>query len=666
MLEDGDTSDGADIVRAYPQDCKAIIIGHKRTYAFTNLVPILGFSACSSIRENWEAIYENVTEETAFNEFRVFRRMLHDIGLDGRCSDDVFQALSTGSPVSQRDFQNYIEALRKRILDPADASFTNAGRSSAIKYLEALRNCLRRFADAGVLPAVELSLAGMYDELDEVRSPCFATLAMDAGRLTLIGDNDYENSVKFHRTNRDLLLALRKSLVDVFQEGQRMVNEGRRILNNPNLPPLPKIVQAIKDRAKLHGAKARAERGFAGLLEGSIDYVRGIAILIFRGLYRRGGTRGVSRNSLRSFLEKAGGVKLISKMAEPCSATLMAATIIVQIDTGWESSTVLNMDFDPFVGKITKNRITVRAIVSRKDRAGGKLRNAALIEDEDSDDLNPDVDVSVSVKERGNLTGYQVIRAYQDMTAHIRSEFPAAKAKKLWLSRGARTINMVIYLFFRQFLSQNSQHPEFGGLPLTRRSIKRTKYNVDAHSTIGNIGLARAKGDQSSDKLAFAYLSAPAVRGIFKHKIREYLEHFEAVVYSSVDELAVKIGIPSDVLERRKALGIENGLLELLADTDDVQSDPSQGFDARAKTLKPNDSGLRSLVIAGYSIDARWKEMSAKNPQRFLRTWVPWMALIRAMVIKIRTTRHRVRFRKILDDVRREIAEGTTFLLAVW
>ncbi|TBG63296.1 hypothetical protein ELG72_09660 [Rhizobium leguminosarum] len=655
---------GNDIVRTHPLDCKALIPAHKRSYSFTDLVPIFGFKACSKFRLQWESLYKDVNKETTRNEYLIFKRMLRDVGLSHGSGEPVFKALSSGRLPNQAQFQRYIEGLRNRILDPEDSSFTDAGQRSVVKYLEVLRNALARFAASNLLPRVELSLQGMYGDDDEVRSPCFAAIAIEAGRLKLDGDDDQDNALRFHVTNRNLLAALRSSLIDIFKAGKALVEEGRRLVNAPSIPPLAKIVRAMRVRAGLWGARSRAKRGLASLLDGPADYVKGIAIRAFKALFNRAKLE-ISRNSLKRLLQEAGGVELISKLAEPCNDTLMAATTVIQIDTGWESSTVLNMDVDPFVGTVRKNTVTVRAIVSRKGRARGKLRNAALVEMTD-EDIKPDKDVGIAVKERGEMTGYQVILAYKDMVADIRSEFPPAQAKKLWLSRGARSMNAVIYGAFRKFLERSVEHPVFGGLPLTRRSIKRTKYNIDAHSTIGNIGLARAHGDHASDKLAFAYLSAPAVRAIFKHKIREYIEQLDAVIYSSVDELAAKLGMPEDVLNRRRVLGIQNGLSELLLKQSKQAPMPTEDFVSTARTLKPDNDGLRSLVVAGFAIDARWEEMSAKNPGRFLRTWVPWMALIQAMVQRLKKTRHRVKFRQTLEQVRSEIAAGTLFLPILW
>lgn len=660
-----ETGSGADVVRAVPLECKALIARHKRSYSFTDLVPVYGYATCNQFAVFWERLYGDVNADTTYNEFRLFKRMLRDVALGGDDSAaDVFRALSSRSLVAPVSFRDYINRLRGRILDPEDTSFTNANGSSVVKYLETLRNCLNRFAGSHLLPLVELSTQGMYGDDLEAKTPCLATLAMEAGRLKLDGDNDRDNAVKFHVTNKELLAALRSSLVDVFKAAQLRFREGKRLLADPRVPSLGKIVRAIKARAKLCGAQARGKRGLADLLEGTADYVQGVAVRAFRGLYHRARIP-VSRFSLNRLLQEAGGVDLIAKLAEPCGETLMAAATIVQIDTGWEASTVLNMDLDPFVGEVKKNSITVRAVVSRKNRAQGKLRNAALIEAE-PEDVEPDRDARIVLKQRGLITGYQVILAYKEMTADIRQDFPKRQAGKLWLSRGARSLNQVVYDAFKRFLEKNREHAKFGGLPLTRRSIKRTKYNVDAESTIGNIGLARARGDQSDTRLAFAYLSAPAVRAIFKNKIREYLQQMEAVAYASIDDLAAKLGIPLQELHRRKVLGIENGLAELISEVNAAAPSQSESLIAQAKTLKPDDAGLRSLLIAGFAIDARWEEMSAKNPQRFLRAWVPWMALIQAMVQKIMKTRHRAKFRRAFDLVRREIAAGELALPIIW
>ncbi|WP_133118167.1 hypothetical protein [Rhizobium hidalgonense] len=656
--------DAPDAVRAFPPQCKALIARHKRTYPFTDLVPMYGYEACRRLVGYWEKIYNDINEETTYNEFRLFKRMLRDIALSADDSaKSVFGALSSCKLVPRPWLSDYVGRLRARMLDPDDTTFTDAGGSSVIKYLETLRNCLNRFAMLDVLPSVELSTQGMYGDDTEVKTPCFATLLIEAGRLKLDGDNDRENALKFHIANRTVLEALRSSLVEVFKSAQDRFEERNRLLANPNIPSPGMIVRAMRARAALRGAHARGKRGLADLLEGTEDYVRGVALRAFITLYHRRKIP-VSRFSLNRLLQEAGGVEFIAKLAEPCGDTLMAAATLVQIDTGWEASTVLNMDLDPFVGEIKKNSITVRAIVSKKNRAQGKLRNAALV-DAGGDEDNPDQDAKILLKQKGAITAYQVILAYKSMTADIRHQIAARQSNKLWLTRGARGLNRVVYDAFRCFLDRHQAHTILGGLPLTRRSIKRTKYNVDAESDVGNIGLTRAKGDHSSSKLAFAYLSAPAVRAIFKNKIREYLQQMEAVVYATVDDLAEKLKIPLADLNRRKLLGIDNGLAALLAEPR-TKSSSLQAITAKAQTLKPDNAGLRSLVIAGFGIDARWEEMSTKNPHRFLRVWVPWMALIQAMVQKIMITRHRAKFRRVFDEVRKEIDAGALALPIIW
>ncbi|NEJ71127.1 hypothetical protein GR197_11345 [Rhizobium phaseoli] len=653
-----------DEVRALPPECKALIPGHRRSYSFTEFVFAYGYKCCARLAGYWEDIYRYANPDTTHNEFRLFRRLLRDLST---CRDHhaiaVFKALSTSKPVPANSFAHYIEHLRARMINPEDTSFTDARGKSVVAYLEALRNCLNKLADAKALPRVELSLHGMYSEGGEVTTPCFATLAIDAGRLRLDADDDHKNALKFHTTNKQLLAALRASLVEVFGVAEERFRESSRMLSDPTIPTLNQIIRALRARAKLRGAQARAKRGLADLLRGTEEYIRAVALRAYIGLFHRP-SLPVARFSLMRLLQEAGGHDQIAKLAEPCSDTLMACATIVQIDTGWEPSTVLNMDLNPFVGEIKKNSIIVRALVSKKGRAQGKVRNAAVAEVEPVYE-EPDKDATLVVKQRRSVTSYHVIETYKAMTAEMRKGFPPRKAAKLWLTRGVRSLNEAVYGSFVRFLQRNQDHPDFGGLPLTRRSIKRTKYNVDAESTLGNIGLARARGDQSDPRLAFLYLSAPAVRAFFKSKIREYLQQMDAVLYSTVDDLARKLNIPKEELHKRKALGIENGLAELLVEPP-IDQTQSQSIVERAKRLRPDDLGLRSLVIAGFAIEARWEEMAAKNPQRFLRSWVPWMALIQAMVQRLLKTRHRVKFRKTFSLVQKELALGQLALPIIW
>ncbi|MGR9476953.1 hypothetical protein [Rhizobium leguminosarum] len=650
---------GVDVVRSKPPDCSANIARHERSYPFSDLVPIYGLVVCKHLAGVWENAYRDVNASTTYNEFRQYKRLLRDIALQkDKDAPTVFEALSSGKPVPPHAFTAYVAGLRMRILNPEDKSFTNAGHDSVVKYLEQLRNCLNRLTAAKLFPEVEISTHGMYANGIEVKTPCFATIAIEAGRFKLDGDNDHDNAIKFHVTNRDLLAALRASLVEVFNVGYQRYQERMRLLEKKGIPSVSRIIRALKTRATLQGANARGNRGEAKLLDGTEDYVLAVAVRAFKALYYRNNLP-ISRSSLQWLLQKAGGAEFVARIAEPCSDTLMAAATIVQIDTGWEAATVLNMDVDPFVGKTRKNNATVRAVASRKKRAQGKIRNAALLENEQPE---PDRDATVPVKQRGLTTGYQIILAYKEMTADIRDEFPKKQSAKLWLSRAAQGLNEVVYDAFNRFLRRHKEHPKFGGLPLTRRSIKRTKFNVDAGATEGNLGLARARGDHSDTRQSIAYLSEPAVRALFHHKIREYINQMEALIYDGVDDLAQKLGIPASELHRRKLLGIENGLTALTVKKTHSVASSSEDFDNRAKTLRPDDDALRSLCIAGEAIDARWEEMAAKNPSRFLRTWVPWMALIQAMVQKIKQTRHRVKFRRIFDEVRQEIDAGDLLL----
>ncbi|TAX29830.1 hypothetical protein [Rhizobium leguminosarum] len=503
----------------------------------------------------------------------------------------------------------------------------------------------------------------MYGGAYETKTPCFATIALDAKRFSLDGDNDHENALRFHVMNKKMLEALRSALVQVFNEAYDSFLEGRRLLSNPDIPALPTIIKAIQARAALWGRNARADRGDAASLEGTPEYVRSLALTAYKALYHKKSIP-ISRLSLTRLLKEAGGVDLISRLAEPAADALMAAATIVQIDTGWEASTVLNMDLNPFVGTVKKNSIIVRAVVSRKKRAGGKLRNAALI-DIDGSDEEPDKDVAIPLKQKGLKTAYQIIIAYREMTAHIRDSLGGKSKSKLWICRSSRPVNENVYDAFVRFLAKNEHDPLLGRLPLTRRSIKRTKFNVDAGATQGNIPLAQARGDHSDLRTSIAYLSAPAVRALFQHKLREYLNQLDVMIYHGVDDLAVKLGISEHDLHRRKALGIENGLTELLSETALPPSAPEK-LSEELNNLNPSDDALRSLCLAGEALEARWEEMAAKNPARFLRAWVPWMAVVQALATKILNGRHRIKFKTVLKRVRSELALGQTLMPAIW
>jgi hypothetical protein len=255
--------------------------------------------------------------------------------------------------------------------------------------------------------------------------------------------------------------------------------------------------------------------------------------------------------------------------------------------------------------------------------------------------------------------------AYKDMTENMRGSLRRKSPAKLWINRSSRPINDVVYNAFVRFLERNAEDPIFGGLPLTRRSIKRTKFNVDAAATQGNLPLAQARGDHSDLRTSIAYLSAPAVRALFQHKIREYLNQLDVLIYNGVDDLAVKLGISVHDLHRRKALGINNGLTELLSETIQPLSVPEK-LAEQSSNLNPTDDALRSLCLAGEALEARWEEMATLNPARFLRAWVPWMAVVQAIATKISNGRHRVKFRTILRRVRSELAQGETLLPAIW
>ena len=138
----------------------------------------------------------------------------------------------------------------------------------------------------------------------------------------------------------------------------------------------------------------------------------------------------------------------------------------------------------------------------------------------------------------------------------------------------------------------------------------------------------------------------------------------------NIEEAARRLGVSDEELFRRYQLGLEQGLaFAAMASQDSVDAqttDDGLTLVADAQTFSVSTQSMTALDLARRALWAQFERMINMNPLRFIRTWMPWMAIVEGYSELLEKSRFRIRFRKVREDVERELANGERVIPVLW
>ena len=551
----------------------------------------------------------------------------------------------------------------RRIDDTDDFTIVNSSNDrTRATFWDGVRATCKLLVAVEVFPSFKF--AGTVKTSSRTRTPVLADLSRRAGRLpSCASAQEYE--IAIHKNNTELLALLRSRLEDVLIAGLSEFRDTVSLISDHTLPDVEQIDEYIESTSlffarKLGGKGSRFRRGCALKLLWAICY--------------HGYEAKCDTGRLEQFFIQSGKRVRLHRMLGANPDTLNAAYHIVAIDTGWSCQPIDDLGERPFVGKAVQGRKQLRSIGSIKVRAGEKEIEAPLADTAEQ--------AWIPVRRSDvRISGVQVIEAWLEITGPLRERaaqlgFDEA-ASRLWIWREARTNRFSTNLrslkveWWIDFLRSLEDEPRLSGLPITRRIIRKTVANIAAMNGSFSHQLPMALLDHSKHVQSKMYLTEDTIRALYENKMREYLNLWEAVAVTNLDDAAIKLGIPEAELKRRKMLGLSSGLdFALLSPTEEGDAEQTsvspETLVPEATLFTPHVEALENLHIARRALIRMQGEICAANPLRWIRTWLPWQAVVEAIATQLEQSRHRAAFRAAAASAERKLDAGSKTFPAIW
>lgn len=662
--------------------------GHFRRYHLTSLVPYYGTTFCDRFADAWKQAVMFENGQTSYNYFQAVRRCFEWVALRGVPEPGsaegktllCFRDSDAGIP-PVRVWQQVVVDVTGAILDPNDKTFINTDRpASRNKKVEALRAGLERLVDEGLVPVALPE--GRLEARGSVVPKCLATLSYEAGRLDIAGLSAEDAYEAFVRRNLEMLDELRRCLwvelkdnLDLFEIGQTLIKEC----------PV-KDIRHIEDIIMCSTIAEVRNGVVSNKLSLDKDQEFGVALKLLRHRYR-GGSFGVSNRKLRTFLGPIVTHSKAQPYLEATTVALNAAYHIVLIDTGANPQPIDDIPFDLYKGKARRGKRRIRSLRTVKNRAGGKPVPANLAEGElylstksSTDKPIPgdldDEELCLSTKSTPDKpSGTAVVKVWKTLSEPMRST-SGPTAERLWLWRTPWETRVRTDLVsmggerWPAFLRRIVDNPLIGGLPITRAIIRKAVANTRGDAGDIESVIQKALLGHSNTATTFQYLSEGAVRALLNNQIRDFLNAWEGVAVVGIESAARELGVPDAELFRRAQLGLENGLefAAVKVACSEMTKDDGRSFgllDA-AKSFSPSEKNMVSLDLARRALRRQFDTMANLNPSRFMRVWMPWMAIVEGYCERLETSRFRLRFRDCCKDVQRRLEAGELGLPVLW
>ncbi|WP_107339922.1 hypothetical protein [Agrobacterium pusense] len=679
--------------RVGPEEFKFEIAGHRYAYYLTTLLPYYGEAFCCRFRDAWTKAASLTRGTTAIKYFQSARTAFELIAFNGTAkprSPEGYVLRSfrdkTGSQIEEEKWHAVTVNLSRAILTLGDNSFIESENpESRNKKLEALKAGLKWLHQGGVIPDVPLE--GRLETRNHDSSKCMATLAFQNARFSIDGLNASDAYQAFLTMNVDMLEEVRRCLWEDIKDNYEKFKLGKALMSDPTVPDISDVEEAL---IAISRRRLRAGEGCTALgLTRHQGWVLALKIL----KRRASGGEPLPENIL-CFARSITTHVDAQPYFEATTKTMCAAFHIVLIDVGGNSQPIEDIPFDCFKGKSKRGKIIIRSLRLGKNRAGIKASKkkvqgviAGTIEEiklavhaqEHSDDGTvEEIEFAMPTKDHPDRpSGIVVIDIYKELTASMRSECGPTR-DRLWVWRVAwettvrTSLAAVHYERWHDFLDRISDNRLIGGLAINRQILRTTVANTRGERGEIDWVIQQALMGHSSPGTTFEYLSEKAVRAYLNSQIRNFLNAWQAVGILNIEHAASVLGIASDDLSKAALLGIENGLdfangqpLDVTLEQDDAEEMEPILVPA-AKSFSMSDRAMRCLELARKALRDQFEWMLYTNPERLVRMWVPWLAICEGYSRVLQKSGHRVRFKKICNEIDAKLLAGEMRLPLIW
>ncbi|QHG71517.1 hypothetical protein [Ensifer adhaerens] len=640
------------------------IQGHERRYHLTDVQSLYGATFCERFEKAWNRIFCLQPGATSYATFKRIRPIFLRIAVEGIKEPEsafgrVFASYRDrphGLP-SQTDWDEVLEFFRGIFSNVRDSSFINSeSLNSRNKYVETINSGLEYLHQAGFVRRGRVEHRFKYI-VAASQVETIAGLMVKAGRLKLSGLSEAEAAKQFIRANNTGLLELRRCLSKDFEDEWATFQHGQTLMSDQGLPTIEAVAARLKDIPFV-------EVNWLGQqFELSPEQCRGFVAHLVSQVLHYDLPLPIPEKKYRALINSVGGDAAVQRLIEGTSVALHAAFHILMIDTELKSQPLKDFPADPFVSKVIRGKRQVQTLEGKKNRALGKSVEGHIS--------------NVSARSgEGGVSGELVIERWVTMSQPLRNRLPP-EIDTLWVFRKATDREPRIKLgsveseWRAAFQNRIKSNPLIGGLPITAHVIIRSCRNRRGADGEFDFEIQKALANHDDAKTTYHYLDRNAVRKLLENAIRRFLDSWEASAASTIEDGARLLGIAEEDFDKRRQLGLENGLsfaAVLRSAKDEIveEDDQSVSLPEHLRSFHSNAKSLQNLILVRTALYRHMDEAIVRNPARFVRVWIDWLAVVEGYCILVQKSRLRREFDVANDNVLLNIESGKLRVPLVW
>jgi hypothetical protein len=639
-----------------------VIPTHPGRYVLTGLLPYYGEAFCRRLESAWKraTIFKaGSSMKTLFKDVRRAFLWLAVRGATGVNSVEArcYSALRDGqTELSVADWERFIGRISAAILDRSDTSFVNGKVRN--KKIESLRAGLRLLSDVQLIPHCDPGGRNPGKETEQV--PCLATLAYRSGRFSPAGQSLEEGAQAFIAKNVEMLEALRAVFWEDLSDNLAKFDAGRAMVADTALPSIAVLEAALCAQS---GSKICVSDLKEALNISDAEYfscaVR-YADALISGYLPKANIR-----RRQNFFAAVGGPAKVSPFVGPVPDGLLATYMILMIDSGANSQPLDDLAASPIASKQRRGRVALATLSSLKGRAQNKPKSWKL------------VDELISVPTKSTTTrpsAVYIIKEWQRLSSVFRrDDYPATKSR-FWVWKSPKDwkirtgLQQIAVDWLPEFLKRNRDNPSFGGLRITRPNIRKAVANSRGGDADFAYEVAAALMGHESPEMPFNYMTEGALKALLASKIREFQDAWQATSALTIEGAARAIGVADLDFRRSAQLGLSSGL-EFAALSETNEDDKPAGIELLLEgmdRLIVTPSILRKVETARRALWGQFESVGRSNPERFIRIWMPWLAIIQGYCDRLAHSRFKKQFRDAVAEVEAALASGHLRLPYLW
>ena len=683
------------------------IDAHERVYWFKELVPLYGENFTSRLGEAWGTANQGNRSNTVGKRWVTLKRFLvlvageAAVNLGGKCHQLVehLQADAYTAP-SEALLTRAVNIITSKIRDKSNnTAISTDNDRTRDNFLHTLNAALRT-----------LTKTSFFPEIDGIRGlgrPRRKSSALTLGELTT---NDRpratlpsalslsEHSDAILTLSEARLKALKACLSTELNHEYSLFKYGRNTIDNDSLPSIKEITDALtnirrcswQERSLLISGRIKSTFG---------DHVTPLQIAI-RLIALKYNGRFFARDlptSEYSLINICGGSLNVVRHLEATKISTNAAFAIVLCETGFNVSTLQNLRANPYVGKARRGKQWIATLGARKPRARGQM-NIATVRAHNIDDefeIHEDVETHVGysfyrsvaalqiTKENNEISALQALQIYQEMAAPLRKraleQGDLFTLERFWLAPRGRAANGGTVTsniehaglhWWPEFIARHRDHPIIGGLPITRRMMRRTIFQVRMGNGSMDLPALQSSAGHRGSAQTLAYIDASWIRNRFSQLMRGFQELFEAAFIATMSSAQITRLGGSDAVNRdRSQRAYESGFDFICTNTpaELLSTSYSRGptctplvpcEDCPFRRFTPSDVNFRSLYLMDTALKRAEGHFIIANPARWAHIWLPWRAVTAAYANKIYKSPFKKQYIRAATEIDQQLEVG--------